>query len=160
MLMTAERQVVLDLERIMAVLPHRPPMLFVTRVTQVFKEEKQVKSRLIAEFEVTDEHCEGHFPGKPVFPGVKIVEALGQASILLVFSLDSKRLEEKVPNLASADGAKFRQPVLPPTTLRLEVELTYLNNKGGKFSGKAFVADQLVAEFRELVILFVSRERR
>jgi 3-hydroxyacyl-[acyl-carrier-protein] dehydratase len=122
----------LDVVRVMAALPHRFPMLLVDRV-----ETLEVDRRITATKAVTinEPFFAGHFPGRPIMPGVLIVEALAQVAG-----------SGKLVYFMAIDGAKFRTPVEPGVLLRLEVEFVQKRSSVCKFAGKAFVGDKLAAE--------------
>lgn len=133
-----------DVERIQAMLPHRYPFLLVDRVIDF-----TAGKRLTALKNVTanEPHFQGHFPGHPVMPGVLIIEALAQASGLLVFlSAEQKRASQPLYYLVKVDNAKFTQLVVPGDQLILEVELKRMIRKMGLFVCRALVAGKQVAE--------------
>jgi 3-hydroxyacyl-[acyl-carrier-protein] dehydratase len=129
----------IDIQRI---LPHRFPMLLVDRVV-----EHQRKQRIVAIKNVTanEPFFMGHFPGFPIMPGVLIVEALAQAGGLLLLSEIEDR-DSKLMVFSGIDNARFRKPVLPGDTLRLEVNVIGWRSSFAKMEGKAYVGEQLVAE--------------
>jgi 3-hydroxyacyl-[acyl-carrier-protein] dehydratase len=132
-----------DHQGILAMLPHRYPMLLVDRVIELEAHRRAVG---IKNLTFNEPYFAGHFPGDPIMPGVLIVEAMGQASaVLMVASLGVERGTRSV-YFMSVDEARFRRPVRPGDQLRLEVNL--LRSKLGvwKFAGKGRVGDQLVAE--------------
>ena len=132
-----------DIRRVMAALPHRFPMLLVDRV-----EELRVDQRIVATKAVTinEPFFAGHFPDRPIMPGVLIIEALAQAAgVLAVESLGLSGTGKLVYFMA-IDGAKFRQPVEPGVLLRLEVDFVQKRTSVCKFAGRAFVGDKLAAE--------------
>ncbi|MBS0557347.1 MAG: 3-hydroxyacyl-ACP dehydratase FabZ [Proteobacteria bacterium] len=133
----------LDVERIMTLLPHRYPFLLVDRVVE-FEHSK----RLVALKNVTvNEPCfTGHFPGHPVMPGVLIIEALAQASGLLVFLSAAKHDAQPMYYLVKVDNAKFTQMVVPGDQLMLHVELKRMIRGMGLFACRALVAGKQVAE--------------
>jgi len=116
-------QVNLDINEIKKVLPHRYPFLLVDRIVEL--EEKKIVG--IKNVTVNEPFFEGHFPEHPVMPGVLIVEALAQVCGVLVL----KRPENKgkIGYFAAINNAKFRKPVFPGDTLRLEVEVTRYKTK-------------------------------
>jgi 3-hydroxyacyl-[acyl-carrier-protein] dehydratase len=132
-----------DIRRVMAALPHRFPMLLVDRV-----EELRVDDRIVATKAVTinEPFFAGHFPGRPIMPGVLIVEALAQtAGVLAVESLGLSG-SGKLVYFMAIDSAKFRTPVEPGVLLRLEVDFVQKRSTVCKFAGRAFVGDKLAAE--------------
>jgi 3-hydroxyacyl-[acyl-carrier-protein] dehydratase len=136
--------VVLDIEAIQKLLPHRPPFLLVDRVVAL-----EPGKRIVALKSVTmnEPFFPGHFPGHPVMPGVLILEAMAQAAALLAMkSLPPADAERKLTYLMGIDGARFRRPVVPGD--RLELVLVITKGKGSvwKEHGEAFVDGTLVAE--------------
>ena len=133
----------LDVRRVMAALPHRFPMLLVDRV-----EELVVDQRITAIKAVTiNEHFfAGHFPNRPIMPGVLIVEALAQAAGVLAVESLGLAGSGKLVYFMAIDGAKFRTPVEPGVLLRLEVEFVQKRSTVCKFAGKAYVGDKLAAQ--------------
>lgn len=136
---------VMNIERIIKMLPHRYPFLLVDRVVSINPEEES----LVALKNVTfnEPHFTGHFPDMPVMPGVLIVEALAQAAALYV--LDSMKLEtceNKTVYFMSIENAKFRQIVSPGDSLYLHVKKERGRGNVWKFTGEAKVNDKLVAE--------------
>jgi 3-hydroxyacyl-[acyl-carrier-protein] dehydratase len=133
----------LDTMRVMAALPHRYPMLLVDRV-----EELTVGERIVAVKAVTinEGFFQGHFPGRPIMPGVLIVEALAQAAGVLAVESLGLAGSGKLVYFMAIDGAKFRAPVEPGVLLRLEVEFVQQRSTVCKFAGKAYVGDKLAAQ--------------
>ena len=135
----------MNIERIIKMLPHRYPFLLVDRVISIDYEQES----LIALKNVTfnEPHFTGHFPDRSVMPGVLIVEALAQAAALYV--IDSMNLDTS-SNMAvyfmSIENAKFRQIVTPGDSLYLHVKKERARANVWKFSGEARVNDKLVAE--------------
>ena len=133
----------LDVRRVMAALPHRFPMLLVDRV-----ETLEVDRRIVATKAVTinEPFFAGHFPGRPIMPGVLIVEALAQAAGVLAVESLGLAGSGKLVYFMAIDGAKFRTPVEPGGLLRLEVDFVQKRTTVCKFAGRAFVGDKLAAE--------------
>jgi 3-hydroxyacyl-[acyl-carrier-protein] dehydratase len=129
----------IDIQRI---LPHRYPMLLIDRVV-----EHERKQRIVAIKNVTanEPFFSGHFPGFPIMPGVLIVEAMAQAGGVLLLSEIEDR-DSKLMVFSGIDNARFRKPVLPGDTLRLEVKVVGWRSSFAKMEGKAYVGDQLAAE--------------
>lgn len=136
------------------VLPHRDPMLLVDEVVSM-----EPKQRIVAlKHTRNGDPCfAGHFPGAPVMPGVLIIEAMAQAGALLLFREVPDRAS-KLVFFAGIDGARFRAPVFPGDTLRLELEVLSWRNTRCKMAGKAYVGERLVAE-AELMATLVDRDR-
>jgi beta-hydroxyacyl-ACP dehydratase FabZ len=132
----------LDVRAIMEIIPHRYPFLLVDRVLEL--EEGR---RILALKNVTcnEPFFQGHFPGNPIMPGVLVVEAMAQAgAVLLLHSRPESR--GKVVYFAGIDKAKFRRPVVPGDSVRLQVEVLKLRTRTCLMRGEAFVEQQLVAE--------------
>ncbi len=132
----------LNIEKILKILPHRYPFLLVDRVLKLEKGKS-----IIAIKNVTyNEHFfQGHFPRLKVMPGVLVIEALAQAGgILLYHSIPDP--ENKFVFLVKVDNMKFRKPVVPGDQLKLEVEIIRLKNKFCHAKGKAYVQGEVVAE--------------
>ncbi|MGI8706222.1 MAG: 3-hydroxyacyl-ACP dehydratase FabZ [Sphingomicrobium sp.] len=133
----------LDVRRVMAALPHRYPLLLVDRVESLDPDRGIVAIKAVT---INEQFFQGHFPGRPIMPGVLIVEALAQAAgILAVESLGLSGTGKLVYFMA-IEGAKFRVPVEPGVLLRLEVEFVQKRPSVCKFAGRALVDEKLVAE--------------
>ncbi len=127
----------------MAALPHRYPMLLVDRVEELVRDERIVAIKAVT---INESFFQGHFPGRPIMPGVLIVEALAQAAgVLAVESLDLSG-SGKLVYFMAIDGAKFRVPVEPGVLLRLEVEFVQKRPNVCKFAGRALVDGKLAAQ--------------
>jgi 3-hydroxyacyl-[acyl-carrier-protein] dehydratase len=154
---SAPTGVVLDAEAIQKILPHRPPFLLVDRVVLL-----EPGKRLVAWKGVTmnEPFFVGHFPGKPVMPGVLILEALAQACGLLAMkSIEpGEDVKDKVTFLMSIDGAKFRRPVVPGDRLELHVEIVKRKGAIWRQKGAAVVDGQTVAE-AEFMAMLADREQ-
>lgn len=132
----------LDIEWILSVLPHRYPMLLVDRVLEI-----EPKKRIVAVKNVTinEPYFVGHFPGRPVVPGVLLVEGLAQAGGLLLLQ-DIPDREKKLIYFMGIEEAKFRRPVVPGDQVRYELEVLRLRSAYAKLAGKVLVDGQLSAE--------------
>ena len=134
----------LNKEEIKKLLPHREPMLLVDRLTKIVPMVSAT-----GHINVTKDkfYFDGHFPGAPVFPGVLIVEAFGQAAAALAaHSLDPKEVENKLVFLMTIDKARFRSPVIPECELLLNVKVEKIKGRIWKYSGIATVNDKKMAE--------------
>lgn len=144
----------MDVREILKHLPHRYPFLMVDRILEI-----EPGTRIVGIKNVTynEPFFQGHFPGKPVMPGVLICEAMAQVGAILAHSSGSLKEEGKVFMLTGLDRVKIRGVVEPGDQLRLE--LTSLKRRGPywKMSGKASVDGKLVAQ-GELSAMEVSRE--
>lgn len=134
---------IMNVQDIAKLLPHRYPFLLVDRVVE-FEAEK----RLVGFKNVTanEEFFNGHFPGHPVMPGVLMLEALAQACAILAYKSVNLDPEKWVVYLMSIDGAKFRRPVVPGDRLTLTVEVLRHKSNVWKQRGVATVDGQVVAE--------------
>ncbi len=132
-----------DVTKVMAVLPHRYPMLLVDRVEELVKNES---IRAIKAVTMNEGFFQGHFPGRPIMPGVMIVEALAQAAGVLAMESFDMVGSGKLVYFMAIDGAKFRQPVEPGCLLSLNVKFEQKRARVCKFSGRAMVGDKLAAE--------------
>ena len=133
----------LDVRRVMAALPHRYPLLLVDRVESLDPDTGIVAIKAVT---INEQFFQGHFPGRPIMPGVLIVEALAQAAgILAVESLGLSGTGKLVYFMA-IEGAKFRAPVEPGILLRLEVGFVQKRPTVCKFAGRALVGEKVVAE--------------
>jgi UDP-3-O-[3-hydroxymyristoyl] N-acetylglucosamine deacetylase/3-hydroxyacyl-[acyl-carrier-protein] dehydratase len=134
--------VVLDVNAIQRILPHRYPFLMVDKIIQLELEKKVVGVKSVT---INEPFFVGHFPGQPIMPGVLIIEAMAQTSgILILNSLPN--FEEKLVYFMQMNNVKFRKPVVPGDQLFLEVELVNKRSKVFMMTGKAYVNDVLVAE--------------
>ncbi len=154
LLRTAERQgpIAMDISRILQVLPHRYPFLLVDRIIEVEPERRIVGIKNVT---INEPFFQGHFPGHPIMPGVLIVEAMAQAGGMLVMDKIPDP-ERKVVYFMSLDNVKFRRPVVPGDTLRLEVSMLQNRGRTLRLAGQAFVDGQLAAE-AEMMARVVER---
>ncbi|MBA3729410.1 MAG: 3-hydroxyacyl-ACP dehydratase FabZ [Sphingomonas sp.] len=133
----------MDLKGVMAALPHRYPMLLVDRVESLELDRSIVAIKAVT---INEGFFEGHFPGRPIMPGVLIVEALAQAAGVLAVESLGLAGSGKLVYFMAIEGAKFRAPVEPGVLLRLEVEFVQKRATVCKFAGRARVGDKVVAE--------------
>jgi 3-hydroxyacyl-[acyl-carrier-protein] dehydratase len=133
----------LDIRRVMAALPHRYPMLLVDRVEALQRDQS---IRAIKAVTINEPFFQGHFPGRPIMPGVLIVEALAQAAGVLAVESLGHANSGKLVYFMAIDGAKFRAPVEPGVLLQLDVEFVQKRATVCKFAGRASVGGKLAAE--------------
>lgn len=131
----------LTIEQIMAVLPHRYPLLLVDRILEIEAGGRAVGIKNVS---ANEPFFQGHFPGRPIMPGVLIIEALAQVGAVALLSLNEHA--GKLVYFAGIDGVRFKQMVVPGDTLRLEVTLEKLRRRIGKGRGVATVEGKVVAE--------------
>jgi UDP-3-O-[3-hydroxymyristoyl] N-acetylglucosamine deacetylase/3-hydroxyacyl-[acyl-carrier-protein] dehydratase len=151
---TAERQggQVLEISRIMEILPHRYPFLLVDRIIDVEQDRRVVGIKNVT---INEPFFQGHFPGHPIMPGVLIVEALAQAACVLLMD---KQIDptKHVAYFMALDNVKFRRPVVPGDQLRLEVTRLQGRGRTWRLKGEAYVEGQLAAE-AEMLARVVDR---
>ncbi len=132
----------LDSTEIQAILPHRYPFLLVDRI-----EELEIGKRVIGIKNVTvnEPFFQGHFPGRPIMPGVLIIEAMAQVGGVLAFK-SANQSGAKLVYFMGIDKAKFRRPVVPGDRLRFVVDVLRARHPYWKMRGEAYVEDSLVCE--------------
>ena len=133
----------LDIRRVMAALPHRYPMLLVDRVERIVTDQSITAIKAVS---MNEGFFQGHFPGRPIMPGVLIVEALAQAAGILAVESLGLANSGKLVYFMAIEGAKFRTPVEPGCLLQLDVEFVQKRSGVCKFSGRASVDSKLAAE--------------
>jgi 3-hydroxyacyl-[acyl-carrier-protein] dehydratase len=133
----------LDIRRVMAALPHRYPMLLVDRVEELIPDRSIVAIKAVT---INEGFFAGHFPDRPIMPGVLIVEALAQAAGVLAVESLGLTGTGKLVYFMAIDEAKFRAPVEPGVLLRLEVEFVQKRASVCKFAGRALIGDKLAAQ--------------
>lgn len=131
----------LSREDIQQIIPHREPILLVDGILEMKAGEYVVGVKNVSEDEP---YFRGHFPGRPIMPGVLIVEALAQTGAVAV--LQMPECEGCLPVFTGFDKVRFRRQVVPGDQLRLEVELKRLHGRFGSGKGRAYVGDELAAE--------------
>lgn len=132
-----------DINRIMEMIPHRYPLLLIDRVVDI---EHDVRAVGIKNVTFNEPHFIGHFPSRPIMPGVLIVEAMAQTSAVLVVSTLGKEAEGKLVYFMSIEEAKFRKPVTPGDRLELHVEKERSRGNVWKFKAEGKVDGVKVAE--------------
>jgi 3-hydroxyacyl-[acyl-carrier-protein] dehydratase len=140
-----------DVTRVMESLPHRYPMLLVDRVEEMVLDERITAIKAVTMNEL---FFQGHFPGRPIMPGVMIIEALAQAAGVLAVESLGQAHSGKLVYFMSIENAKFRVPVVPGVLLRLECVLLQKRGPVWKFTGKAYVGDKLAtqADFTAMIV--------
>ena len=134
----------LNRDQIKKLLPHREPMLLVDELINIVPLKS---ATAIINVKKTSFYVQGHFPGKPVMPGVLIVEAFGQAAAALTaHGIDPKTYENKLVYLMSVDKARFRSPVVPDCKLILDIEAIRSHGRVWKYKGIAKVNDKKMAD--------------
>ncbi|MFP5467868.1 MAG: 3-hydroxyacyl-ACP dehydratase FabZ [Gammaproteobacteria bacterium] len=134
----------MDIHQILKQLPHRYPILLVDRVLEV---EKGKRILALKNVTINEPQFNGHFPHRPVFPGVYMLEAMAQAAALLAFAtLDVTPDDNTVYYFAGIDGARFKRPVEPGDQLLMEVSLERMKAGIFKFKGTTRVGDEVACE--------------
>jgi 3-hydroxyacyl-[acyl-carrier-protein] dehydratase len=139
----AEPGAQIELPRIMQMIPHRPPFLMIDKVVDVVANERATGVKNVS---INENYFQGHFPARPVMPGVLIIEAMAQTAAVLVVHTLGPESEGKLVYFMSVDNARFRRPVFPGD--RLDVHVVKQRNRGNvwKFEGQAKVGDNVMAE--------------
>jgi len=132
----------MDTNEIQKLLPHRYPFLLVDAIVEVERLKRIVGIKNVS---INEYYFQGHFPGKPIMPGVLIIEAVAQTGGLLLL-MDVPDREKKLLYFVAVDGARFRRPVVPGDQLRIEVNVLQWRGDFCKLEGKATVDGQLAAE--------------
>lgn len=133
----------IDIHRIMEMIPHRYPFLLVDRVEEIVASESAVGVKNVT---INEPFFQGHFPDRPVMPGVLIIEAMAQTAAVLVVDSLGKEAEGKLVYFMTIENARFRRPVEPGDQLRLHCTKVRQRSSVWKFSGVAKVGDTVVAE--------------
>jgi 3-hydroxyacyl-[acyl-carrier-protein] dehydratase len=141
----------LTTKEIMAIIPHRYPFLLIDRILELEPGRRAVGEKLVT---IGEPFFQGHFPDFPIMPGVLIIEALAQTACVAALSLPD--YQGKIGLFAGIDRARFKRPVRPGDTLRLEITLDKMRRNIGRGSGKATVDGQLACEAE---LLFAMADR-
>jgi 3-hydroxyacyl-[acyl-carrier-protein] dehydratase len=144
---------ILDVNEIQKILPHRYPFLFVDGIVEMERLKRVVGIKNVT---LNESHFQGHFPGKPIMPGVLIIEAMAQTGGLLLLQEVPDR-DNKLLYFVAVDGARFRRPVVPGDQLKIEMKVLSWRGDFCKLDGKATVDGQLAAE-ATLMCKMVDRE--
>jgi 3-hydroxyacyl-[acyl-carrier-protein] dehydratase len=132
-----------DIVRIMQLLPHRPPFLLIDRIVDMHEDLSGTGIKAVT---MNEPFFVGHFPGRPVMPGVLIIEAMAQTAGALVVNHKGEDVEGSLVYFMTIDKARFRKPVVPGDTLHLEVRRTQQRSRVWRYAGQARVDGGLVAE--------------
>lgn len=133
----------IDIQRIMEMIPHRYPFLLVDKIIDVVPGESCTGIKNVT---INENFFQGHFPSKPVMPGVLIIEAMAQTCAILVVDTMGADAEGKLVYFMSIDKARFRKPVGPGDVVHIKVEALKARKNIWKFACNAFVGDDKVAE--------------
>ena len=143
---------ILDIRRILEIIPHRYPFLLVDRILEIEPRKRVVGLKNVT---INEPFFQGHFPGHPIMPGVLIVESMAQVGGMLLMDLMDEPAQ-KVVYFMSLDNIKFRRPVLPGDQIRQEVEMIQLRGRTCRMKGMAYVDGQLVCE-AEMMAMVVDK---
>jgi len=130
-------------ERIIAMLPHRYPLLLIDRLIEIEPDERVVALKNVT---INEPQFQGHFPGHPVMPGVMLVEAMAQAAAALVVATIGEEAEGRIVYFMTIENARFRKPVVPGDQVRVVAEKERRRGTVWKFKGQCLVGDALAAE--------------
>jgi 3-hydroxyacyl-[acyl-carrier-protein] dehydratase len=133
----------LDIRRVMAALPHRYPFLLIDRVEELVPHQRIVAVKAVT---INEPFFQGHFPGRPIMPGVLLIEAMAQASGVLAVESLGLSGSGKLVYFMAIDSAKFRKPVEPGVLLRIEVELVQDRGSICRFAGRILIDGKVAAE--------------
>ena len=134
----------MDIHQILKQLPHRYPFLLVDRVLEI---DKGVRIKALKNVTINEPFFTGHFPHRPVMPGVLMLEAMAQVAALLAFDTMGVKLDDKtVYYFAGIDGARFKRPVEPGDQLVMDVSLDRMKAGIFKFKGTARVGEAIACE--------------
>lgn len=147
--------ITLDINEIKQLLPHRYPFLLVDKIIELVPRTRIVGIKQVT---INEFFFQGHFPEVPVMPGVLIIEALAQVGAVLALREIEDR-NKKIPYFSGIEKARFRRPVVPGDTLRLEVTALRIGNRIQRMRGEAFVDGQLAADC-EIMSVIADREQR
>jgi len=132
----------LDINQIMAILPHRYPFLLIDRVVEIERRQRIVALKNVT---INEPFFQGRFPGFPIMPGVLMVEAMAQAGGALLLTEISDR-DSKLMVFTGIERARFRRPVTPGDQLRIVVEVLAWRSTAVRMEGKAYVGEKVAAE--------------
>jgi 3-hydroxyacyl-[acyl-carrier-protein] dehydratase len=130
-------------ERIMAMLPHRYPILLIDRLIEIEHGERAVAIKNVT---INEPQFQGHFPGRPIMPGVLLIEAMAQAAAALVVATLGDEAEGRLVYFMTIENARFRKPVVPGDQVRITVEKERRRGAVWKFRGQCTVDDAVTSE--------------
>ncbi len=140
----AEAQpIAFDIQRIMEMIPHRQPFLMIDQVVDAVADERATGIKNVT---INEHYFQGHFPSRPVMPGVLIIEAMAQTAAVLVVHTLGALAEGKLVYFMSVDNARFRRPVFPGDRLFVHVAKQRRHGNVWRFKGQARVEANLMAE--------------
>ena len=134
---------VIEIEQIIGMIPHRYPFLMIDRVTEIIPNKYAIGIKNVT---INEPYFEGHFPNNPIMPGVLIIEAMAQTAAVFVIHGLKESNENRLVYFMSIESARFRKPVIPGDTLKINVQKKQSRGNVWKFEGKVYVEENLVAE--------------
>ncbi len=141
--MTSDDTKTINIEEIIKMIPHRYPFLLIDRVQDVVPGTSATGVKNVT---INEPFFPGHFPDKPIMPGVLIIESMAQTAAVLVVSGLGTETEGKLVYFMSVESARFRKPVIPGDQLEIKVKKRQMRGSVWKFDGQAYVQNILVAE--------------
>ena len=132
----------MDIHQILAILPHRYPFLLIDRIVEIDRKKRIVALKNVT---INEPFFAGHFPEKPIMPGVLVVEAMAQAGAVLLLTEFPDR-NQKLVFFTGIERARFRRPVIPGDQLRIEVDVLSWRRIAGRMEGRVMVDGKLAAE--------------
>lgn len=144
---------IIDIQKIMELLPHRYPFLLVDGIVECDREKRIVGIKNVT---VNEPFFQGHFPGAPVMPGVLQLEAMAQTAGILLNQIGGDG--KGIPYFMSIDKAKFRRVVKPGDQLRIEVEITNIKRRAAKFQAKCYVGEDLASEAEMMCMIAPAKD--
>jgi 3-hydroxyacyl-[acyl-carrier-protein] dehydratase len=138
----------LDINEIKKMLPHRYPFLLVDRVLEIIPNQRVVALKNVT---VNENFFNGHYPGKPVMPGVLIIESMAQAAGLVMLSKEEH--QGKIPYFTGIDNARFRKPIVPGDQIIIEVDVLKIKGNVGRVKAVAKVDNQIAGEAELMFVL-------
>lgn len=130
----------MDINEIMRMLPHRFPMLLVDRILEV----SETHCKGLKNVSINEAYFQGHYPGRPIMPGVLILEAMAQTGAVIL--LGTAKLKGKIPVIGAIDEVKYKRQVVPGDQLIMDVELLWFRQGVGRIKAKATVEGDLAAQ--------------
>jgi beta-hydroxyacyl-ACP dehydratase FabZ len=135
-------EIIMDIEQIISILPHRYPFILVARILELEKDRRIVGLKNVT---INEPFFQGHFPGRPVMPGVLVIEAMAQVGGILAYHTVPQN-QDKLIYFMAMDKVKFRRPVVPGDQLIFELTTLHRSSRAWKMSGKAKVDGKTAAQ--------------
>ena len=133
----------IGIEQIIEMIPHRYPFLMIDRVVEIVPDKSAIGIKNVT---INEPYFNGHFPNKPIMPGVLIIEAMAQTAAVFVIDGLKEGADNRVVYFMSIDSARFRKPVTPGDMMKLKIFKRHSRGNVWKFDGEAYVEENLVAE--------------